>query len=188
MIKNLLFTRLHYLLGLLFLFQVSNIFAQCSTSSTPINDCSVGDQIDEFSLDGVPTVTNFGCSPNGYQNFPVPVRTLQQGQSYSWSATVGQGGGGLSMYDQGMAIWIDINNNNIYEASEMLVSAAPALNHTGSITIPITASAASNIRMRTRCANSHFNCQHINRDIDMVYCFNRWHSNCNRPFLYNSFS
>ena len=142
---NLLCKKLHYFSGLFLLFNTSGALAQCSTTSTPSSDCTLGDAIDVFSLAGALTIGNAGCSLNGYQYFSTPVRILQQGQTYPWSASVGG-----NVWDDGLGIWIDLNNNGIYEASEMVVNSFPATSHAGNITVPLTATAANNIRMRVR--------------------------------------
>lgn len=121
--------------------------AQCSISSAPTNNCSYGDQINAFSLNGVPSTGNSGCGSSGYNSFATPVRTLMIGQTYTWSATVGSG-----YYSEGVGIWIDLNNDGFYATTEFVASSASAQNHTGSLTIPATATPTSNVRMRVRCA------------------------------------
>ncbi|WP_276134914.1 GEVED domain-containing protein [Polluticoccus soli] len=121
--------------------------AQCSTSSTPGSYCGSGDAIDAFSLAGVPTTGNSGCSnSSGYIFFNAPVRTLTIGQTYPWTATVGG-----SSWTEGFAIWIDLNNNGQFESTEQLASTPAAYSHSGTITIPSTATPGTNIKMRTRC-------------------------------------
>jgi hypothetical protein len=122
-------------------------FSQCSVTSTPTNTCTYGDFISAFTLGGTSAYFNNGCGTNGYNLFTKPFFSLQQGQTYSWSATVGNGA-----YLQCFAIWIDLNNNGTYETSEMLVNSSAAFNHSGSLTIPLTATATTNIHMRIRCA------------------------------------
>jgi hypothetical protein len=128
---------------------IADLRSQCSTSSAPTNNCaSYGDEIDAFTLDGIAATGVAGCSTNGYGLFPSPVWNLMIGQTYTFSAAVGSG-----TEQQGLAIWIDLNNDNVYAATEMLFSSsAPSTSHTGSISIPFTAAIASNVRMRVRCA------------------------------------
>ncbi|MCB9046985.1 MAG: T9SS type A sorting domain-containing protein [Chitinophagales bacterium] len=140
--------RLLFLLGALTLSSIG--YSQCSTTSTPTNNCSYGDAIDAFTLAGTSS-NHSGCNSNtatGYSFYSTPVRNLTIGSTYSWSASVG----GYYGYDEGVAIWIDLNGNNQYESSEMLASTSPSTSHSGSITIPVTATAGTNVRMRVRCA------------------------------------
>lgn len=126
--------------------------AQCSTSSTPSANCSWGDAIDSFTLAGVATTGYAGCSNSttGYSFISSPVRTLTLGATYSFKATTGTLGS--FTYNEGFAIWIDLNGNNIYESSECLYTAnSISTTHTGTITIPISATAGTNVKMRTRC-------------------------------------
>ncbi len=125
--------------------------AQCLTSSTPGSNCSYGDAIDAFTLNSISTTGNAFCTSGGYNFYTTPVRTLTIGNSYSYSATTGTLGP-YTTYDQGFAIWIDLNNNGQYESSELLAtSGSVSLSHSGTITIPNTATAGTNIKMRTRC-------------------------------------
>src|SRR5688572_30476790 len=91
----------------------SGLSAQCATTSAPTNNCQYGDAIDSFILNGVATGNNAGCNTNGYISYLTPVRTLTLGGTYNWSATLGGGS-----YPQGMSIWIDLNNDGQYTASE----------------------------------------------------------------------
>src|ERR1700742_4325300 len=92
---------------ILLLFVSSAIHAQCSTSTAPVEDCTYGDQINTFMLNSIPAIGNAGCGSNGYNSFSSPVWTLQIGNSYNYSATVGSG-----IYLEAFAIWIDFNNNS----------------------------------------------------------------------------
>ena len=121
--------------------------AQCSTSSTPTNNCaSYGDMISSFSLNSISATGNSGCGTNGYNSFSSPVWNLTLGQSYNF--TVGFGNGD----PQGIAIWIDLNGNNNYDNSEMIFStSSPSTSGTsGTLAIPSSASAGNGRRMRVR--------------------------------------
>lgn len=134
-------------LFLISIFAAQEVLAQCSTTSTPSSYCGSGDAIDAFSLNSVATTGNNGCgSGTGYIFYSSPVRTLTIGQTYPWTATVGGGS-----WTEGFAIWIDLNSNGIYESSEMLASTPSSASHSGTITIPSTATPGTNVRMRTRC-------------------------------------
>ncbi len=129
------------------LFSFSNVSAQCLVTTGPTNDCSYGDAIDNITIDGV-SATNAGCSSgSGYSSFVTPVWTLDLGGSYAMSALVGGG-----TYDQGLSIWIDIDNNGQYDASEQVyASATAALSHTGTVSIPATGVTGIPLPMRVMC-------------------------------------
>jgi hypothetical protein len=125
--------------------------AQCLTSSTPIEDCSNGDNIEIFRLNNIAATGNSGCGNNGYTFFNTQIWDLVQGATYSWSSEVGYFGG-EAFYPQSFHIWIDLNNNGEFEASERLVSSAGAPTHAGTLTIPNTTLPANGLRMRVRAA------------------------------------
>ena len=124
-------------------------YAQCLTTSAPTNNCTFGDQIDAFSLNGISSPSSPGCSgASGYASYSTPVWSLVAGQTYPWTANVGGG-----IYNEGFAIWIDLNNNGQYETTEMVVNNAPATGAIGgNLTIPLTATSANGIHMRIRDA------------------------------------
>jgi hypothetical protein len=129
-------------------FLADDVKAQCATTTIPTSGsgCVFADQIDSFSLNSISAIGNSGCSPNAYQSFSNPVWNLSAGQTYPITMTVG------SSYPQSFAIWIDLNNNNIYEPTEaVFVSLTAATSHTGTITIPSTAIGGNGLRMRIRC-------------------------------------
>lgn len=139
------------ILSALVVLSTCNVFraqAQCNTTTTPTNNCTYGDAINAFTLNSIATTGNGGCSSSGYGFFSTPVRSLTQGLTYSFSVTVGS-----STYNEGFAIWIDLNNNGQYESSEQVYASTTwAQSFTGNITIPATATVANNVRMRTMCA------------------------------------
>jgi hypothetical protein len=124
----------------------TQVHSQCSTTSAPTNNCTFSDLISAFSLNGIPSTGNSGCSTSGYSFFPTPVRTLMLGNTYTWSATCG------GVYPDALAIWIDLNNDGFYTSSEQMAVSPAALTHSGSITVPFTATPATNVRMRVRSA------------------------------------
>lgn len=134
------------LVFLIVLGSFTQIYSQCSTTSAPTNNCTFTDLISAFSLAGIPSTGNSGCSANGYSFFPTPVRTLMLGNTYTWSATCG------GLYADGLAIWIDLNNDGFYTGSEQVAVSPAALAHSGSFMIPYTATPATNVRMRVRSA------------------------------------
>jgi len=109
-----------------------NVSAQCAVTTGPTNDCSYGDAIDNFSI-GTISVTNSGCSSgSGYSAFASPIFNLDTDVSYTLTAAVGG-----NVYDQGLAVWIDINNDGLFDSSELIYASAIAdLSHTGTVNIP----------------------------------------------------
>lgn len=147
LMKRLLFTLLCVFGSYCF---IQKADAQCLTSSTPNNDCTYGDAINSFTLNSIAVTGNNGCSntSTGYSSFTSPVWTLTRGQSYNFSINVG-----INPYDQGVGIWIDLNNNGQYDATEMVyASPSSGYSFSGTITIPSTATVANNVRMRIMCA------------------------------------
>lgn len=136
------------LLSTCVLFSLSQtVHSQCSTTSAPSGNCNYGINITAFSLAGVASTGNTGCSSGGYGSFASPVRQMTMGIAYPWSANTG------GSYNQmGLAIWIDCNNDGQYSASEMLVTDPMATTHSGSLTIPMTATPGTNRSMRVRAA------------------------------------
>lgn len=120
--------------------------AQCSTTYVPSMTCAYGDVINSFTLNGITSNGNgSGCASNAYGSYTTPSWLLVPGTTYNWSATVGGGS-----WSQGFGVWIDFNNNGVYEASEGAVSSGTSTSPSGTITIP--ANAGGTVRMRTRCS------------------------------------
>lgn len=137
------------LLAFTFIFTTyQGLQAQCSATTAPafMNCNYYGDVISAFSLGGVPSVGNAGCSPGGYSLFTTPVRTLTIGQTFSWTASTG------SYYANGFGMWIDWNNDGQYVTSENVAARNYAYNHSGTLTVPFNAVTGVNLRMRIRCA------------------------------------
>lgn len=125
MIKNLLaFSAL--IIGI-------NSFAQCPTSSTPIKNCTTGQQIEAFSLNSIAATGNTGCGASGYSS-SVQTWSLNVGKTYNFTATTGQTAG----FPEAFAIYIDLNGDAQFTSNEMLASNSVTYLHTGSITIPYT--------------------------------------------------
>ncbi|MEI8279825.1 MAG: T9SS type A sorting domain-containing protein [Bacteroidota bacterium] len=146
--KNILLLSL--LMLLLGNFITTKSIAQCAVTTAPTEDCSFGDEIDNFTLNAI-VAADAGCSTGGYGVFAAPVWNLTVGQTYNFSATLGLGNP-FYTYQEGFSLWIDLNNNNIYESTERLANVAPSNLATGTITIPLTATIANNVHMRIRCA------------------------------------
>jgi hypothetical protein len=132
--------------GALF-FAPASVNAQCLTSTTPTNNCSYGDAVDNITINGN-SVSNAGCSGTGtgYTFFPTPVWNFTQGASYPISLTVGG-----AQYNQGVRIWIDFDGNGQFDATDVAyTSTAPAMNHTGTLVIPAVTTLGT-VRMRVMC-------------------------------------
>lgn len=123
--------------------------AQCFTQNAPTStSCIWGDAIDAFSFAGVAS-NNYGCGNNstGYTFYSTPVRTLTPGQTYQAQIS---GGGGY--YTGGAGLWIDYNNNGIFETSEFHgTNAGNQTTHTFNVAVPTNAVAGTR-RMRVRWA------------------------------------
>jgi PKD repeat protein len=85
-----------------------------------------------------------GASTEGYKDFTcTESTTLVSGQTYSISITTSS-----SEYET-VEVWIDFNNNGIWDSNELVFSSVYTLTyHTGSITIPNTAVLNTPLRMR----------------------------------------
>lgn len=125
--------------------------AQCPTTSTPFDDCTNGDNIEIFVLDNIPATGNGGCGNNGYNNFTIQNWNLRQGSTYNWSAEVGYDGG-VPFFPQSFHIWIDLNGDGQFEASERVATSAGNTVHSGTLTIPNTTLPINGVRMRIRAA------------------------------------
>lgn len=122
--------------------------AQCPVSTGPTNNCSYGDALDVITIGGN-TVSNAGCSGTGtgYTFFPTPIWQFTLGQSYSIALNVGGG-----TYEQGVGIWIDMNNDLQFDPSEFVWNSGTwALSHTGTLTIPAVGAAPDTVMMRIMC-------------------------------------
>ncbi|MEX2596581.1 MAG: GEVED domain-containing protein, partial [Salibacteraceae bacterium] len=85
--------------------------------------CAVGDQIQNFSTTGGTTnITNngSGCSAGNYGDFTAMSHTAYPAQTVNVSVQSGP------TYQQGFAIWVDWNNNNVFEASEQVWNSGTA--------------------------------------------------------------
>ncbi len=140
------FTRLA-LAGLLSIYMGSTASAQCLITTGPTNNCSYGDAIDILTINGN-TVSNSGCSsPSGYTAYTTPTWNFTLGSSYPLTASLGGG-----TYNQGLAIWIDLNANGQYESTEQVYASTSAgLTQTGTVTIPAAGTPGLTV-MRVMCA------------------------------------
>lgn len=116
---------------------------------TPTSDCSEGDGFQRFVLNTIDNVST--CSPNGYGDYTNLSTELTQGQTYTVEVESG--------YDeQVLSLWIDLNNNLLFEDSERLIedyAAGANLNFSTTLTIPIDANLGPHrLRVRTNWQNS----------------------------------
>ncbi len=127
-------------------YSMQNSNLPIAASCTPTNTswcCAMGiynvtfGSINNTSLDG---------SAGGYQNFTATNSALLiPNHSYSISVQTG------ATYPENVKVWIDYNNDGIFQAGELVYSnlnVLPNTLHTGNITIPITAVRNQALRMR----------------------------------------
>lgn len=117
---------------------------------TYVDGCSWGDQIEDFILTGASgTAINHlasGCSAGAYGNFTAMSVTMIPGNTYSGSITT------TYSSNESYRIWIDFNNNEIFETSEIVATGGPfgsSSPSTLSVSIPGGATPGS-YRMRVR--------------------------------------
>jgi hypothetical protein len=125
-----------YLLTLISLFFLSErTFAQCVPTVGVTG--ATGDFVNNFTFN---TLSNLGSGDfsGDYQLYP-QTTTVIQGQTYPF--TIAPGG---NIFQQGLAIWIDFNGNNLFtDPGEFVWNTATAVlgpsAQSGNITIPLTA-------------------------------------------------
>src|SRR5690606_28119820 len=151
--KNVI--RVFVLLVFSFVYSSTTVNAQTYCTPSYWDGCLWDDDLNSFILTGhgasVLSDLNTGCSPNGYVNkttslpavdlYPGQTYTVQINTTYSWGA------------DEQANIWIDFNNNGVFEVSEKLLADFPLVTTpalaSATITIPLTATAGTR-RMRVR--------------------------------------
>jgi len=102
-----------------------------NTNCAPASDCSFDDGITTFQLG---TINNpSGCTPGGYSDYSVLSTDLLVGNGHN--LTVATNGG-----IQYVSVWIDVNDNFFFEASEQVV-ANFVINNSGNTIIAIDANA-----------------------------------------------
>ena len=124
---------------------------------TPASDCSYGDNINSFTLAGESSTSiadiNTGSSANGYDyRSSVPLVKLTQTKIYG--ATITTQGEAYSATDgQHVKIWIDFNDNYLFETGELVYQSPGLILNTNTLkfnlTIPVGAN-PGNHRMRVR--------------------------------------
>jgi hypothetical protein len=141
------FKKLLFLLGFVSFAYSANAQTYC----TPVGDCSIGDQINNFSTTGGQTTNisnlNSGCSPGSYGDFTTQVVDVIEGQSFTFTVQAGP------IYEQGHRIWVDWNNNGSFTdpGEDMWNSVTATITpFTNTITVPLGTTPGPK-RMRVRC-------------------------------------
>ena len=122
----------------------SGVSAQyCTPSYT--TGCTSGDDIDDFVvLGGGINHLGSGCSANAYGDFTQDASlegNFEMGLTYNFDAT-------HNYPNQYLRIWIDFDNNDVFDPSEEVFASTTGSNNTvGSFTIPLTVSPTTT-RMR----------------------------------------
>ncbi|MBL7717825.1 MAG: hypothetical protein JNL72_03240, partial [Flavipsychrobacter sp.] len=126
-----------------------NALAQCPVTQQPTYTyaCSSGDFINSLTIAGTSIPNMAGCNgqTNNYRFNTTPVFSFNLGTSYTYAYTTGT-------WSQGLSLWIDLDNNGVFDASERLVANASTTSGSGTFLIPTTATAGTNRRMRVRCS------------------------------------
>jgi len=83
-----------------------------NSNCMPGSDCNDGKSINYFELANLSNETD--CSETGYSDFTNMIATLESGSTHDLILSVGVGGAYLK-------VWIDFNDNFIFEADEVIV-------------------------------------------------------------------
>jgi hypothetical protein len=110
-----------------------------------VDNCTIAANINQVLLDGFSLSGPSGCSAGSYFTNPGKVRNLVPGQTYSLSIRFEK-----DAYDMRTSVWIDYNDNHIFEPAEMLFSQMTgfSLNLTSNFTVPANSTPVSSVRMR----------------------------------------
>ena len=144
--------------------QYSTVF----TITTALNYCiptyttpcsTLGVVIDDFILkQGATTIINnldSNCSPGNYGNFTGTSYNVTAGNTYTFTARAFTGGGSGTYFDQHLTVWLDYDQDGLFEFSERVYrsdsASMPRMNPTatGSFTIPGNVSGIIRIRVRS---------------------------------------
>ncbi|PKP48346.1 MAG: hypothetical protein CVT92_16205 [Bacteroidetes bacterium HGW-Bacteroidetes-1] len=88
----------------------------------PGADCTLGDGLRLFRLGEILNVTD--CSPNGYGDYSDLTVNLERGETYELEIATGYG-------DQFIKVWIDFNDNFVFEDNEVIVDNIEIANNQG---------------------------------------------------------
>jgi len=113
----------------------------------PSEDCSFGDGFTNVTIEEIDN--DSGCE--GYADFTNLAATLEPGSSYDFTVTTGYG-------DQNVRVWIDFNDDGIFDTSETVVpnfviapgAAAGTYTETVTLTIPGSVATGNQHRMRVK--------------------------------------
>src|SRR5580765_290028 len=93
-----------------------NSYAQYCTTNLYYYGCQYGDYIDGLSLGSINQVaTGCGSGAAGYSDYSQLTTDLELGSIYSLTVSVGG-------YGEYVSMWIDLNDNTVFEPSEKFVS------------------------------------------------------------------
>ncbi|AYQ35369.1 GEVED domain-containing protein [Runella sp. SP2] len=125
------------------------------TYTTPCSTLQV--LIDDFILrQGATTIinnVNSNCSPGNFGDYTSTLYNVTAGSTYTFTARATSGGVG-TYFDQHITIWLDYDQDGVFEASERVYQSTDISSTrmnptaTNSFTIPVTASGM--VRMRVR--------------------------------------
>ncbi|MBE0638243.1 MAG: hypothetical protein IH598_06975 [Bacteroidales bacterium] len=79
----------------------------------PQSDCTNGSGFQSLSVSDLSNISN--CSPDGYGDFTTMIANMQRGETYDLVIETGIG-------DQYVTVWIDFNDNFLFEESEMIIN------------------------------------------------------------------
>lgn len=82
------------------------------TNCQPESNCAFGFGLYKFKIGTIDNVTS--CSPNGYGDFTDLVTDLERNLTHEMEVTTGYG-------DQYLRVWVDFNDNFVFEADELIV-------------------------------------------------------------------
>jgi len=117
----------------------------------PTANCTFGDGFTGFSLQNILN-WNSGCSPNGYGDFTNLSTELEPAETYTVGFQTGYS-------NQDVCLWIDFNNDMMFDASERLITDFNLANanqmYTTTITIPQNVNPGEKrLRIRANWQNS----------------------------------
>ncbi|MDE3250097.1 MAG: T9SS type A sorting domain-containing protein, partial [Bacteroidota bacterium] len=128
------------------------VAASCSPATNPTGLSGNFAGIMSVSLGGKVFYSSTAKIDNGYLNQTgkcLNLIQLQRGSTYTFSATV------LAVNDEQLRVWIDYNNNGIFDNvteqiyySPQILQAGSPVTITGNFTVPLTAVLSTAIRMR----------------------------------------
>ena len=128
-------------------------FTSCYCTPVYSSGCGIGARVNDVTTTGGSiNISNLGTacgsgSSTGYIDYSAS-HTLEIVQGVSGSTTIG-----VSNYSGGVKVWIDYNQNGIFETGEIISASSATIasgsSHTQTFTVPLT-SVAGETRMRVR--------------------------------------